>query len=136
MRTIVSLLEMVLVGFALISRCLPYGSGADTEPLRREGLRVGTMGEGAGDAVGDIAEVREEKERMNFTRRERGYKIPSPRRSLTDFENNQLVIPSSPLQVGPGCKSVRRENSDRFFYVDVHIDLLYERGSPPPLLSQ
>lgn len=119
-----SLLEIVLAGFALISRCLPYGSDADAEPLLSSALRAGTMGERAGDVVGDMIEARE-KERMNPTRGARGYKcqdhLPS---SITELESNQLVVPSSPLQVGPGCKSMRRVNSDRFFYVDVRIDRL------------
>ena len=59
MRTIVSLLEIVLAGFALISRCFPYGSDADTEPLLMSALRAGTMGERAGDVVADMTEVRE-----------------------------------------------------------------------------
>ena len=60
MRTIVSLLEMVRAGFALISRCLPYGSEADIEPLLSDGLRVGmTTGERAGDKVGDMTRERE-----------------------------------------------------------------------------
>ena len=69
-----SLLEIVLAGFALISRCLPYGSDADAEPLLRSALRTGTMGERAGDVVGDMIEAREKEERMNPTRGARGYK--------------------------------------------------------------
>ena len=58
---------MVLAGFALISKCLPYGSDADAEPLLRRALRPG-MGERAGDAVGDMAQMGEkEKGRMNPT---------------------------------------------------------------------
>lgn len=56
-----SLLEIVLAGFTLISRCLPYGSDADTEPLLRSALRAGTIGERAGEVLGDMAEVREEE---------------------------------------------------------------------------
>ena len=61
---------MVRVGFVLMSRCLPYGSEADAEPLLRSGLRVGTMGERAGERVGDMTR---EGERMNPTRGARGY---------------------------------------------------------------
>ena len=54
------MLEMVRAGFALISRCLPYGSEADIEPLLSDGLRVGmTTGERAGDKVGDMTRERE-----------------------------------------------------------------------------
>ena len=50
---------MVLAGLALTSRCLPYGSDADAEPLLMSALRAGTMGERAGDVVGDMTEMRE-----------------------------------------------------------------------------
>ena len=53
---------MVLAGFVLISRCLPYGSDADIEPLLRVALR-GWTGERAGDSVGDMIEVREDEPR-------------------------------------------------------------------------
>ena len=45
---------MVRAGFALISKCLPNGSGADVEPLLESGLRVWTAGERAGDKVEDM----------------------------------------------------------------------------------
>jgi len=54
----VSLLEMVRAGFALISRCLPYGSDADAEPLLRSVLRAETTGERPGDVVGDMTRGR------------------------------------------------------------------------------
>lgn len=43
-------------------------------------LRAG-MGERAGDVVGDMTQVGEEKERMNPTGGGRGYMFPAPRRS-------------------------------------------------------
>lgn len=49
------------------------------------------------------------------------------------MESNQLAIPSSPLQVGPGCKSMQRVNLDRLIYVDVCIDCLCKHGSSFPL---
>jgi len=69
---------MVLAGFALTSKCLPYGSDADAEPLLRSALRAVTMG--AGDVVGDITQMEGEGEREDEPHRV--YMIPSPGRSL------------------------------------------------------
>jgi len=123
---------MVLAGFALTSRCLPYGSDADAEPLLRSTLRAVTMGERAGDVVGDITQMRErEKERVNLVGRARVYMVPSPCRS-----SGLKVIDSSAGHPILLFRSMQRVNSDRFFYVHVRIDRRYERGSSLPLPSE
>lgn len=88
---------MVLAGFVLTLRCLPYGSNADTEPLLMETLRAGTIGEKAGDTVADMAEVRG-KERMNPARGVRGC-IKVDHRAGKQSAGHPILSPSGPSRL-------------------------------------